>query len=472
MTTNQSEAITAAVAPVVQNITANIPPLDAFKPGWYAVNRTKEPDGEAEVTIYDVIGGWGISAQQFVNDLKAIEATRIHLRLNTPGGEIFDGTAIHNALVEHPAEIIVHVDGVAASAGSFIAMSGDEIRMADNAYMMIHNARGGVMGEADDMRRYADLLEKMNGVIAGMYERKTGKPRKHWQALMDDETWFTAEEAKAQGLADVVESPTKKASGVKAAFDFKIYNKIPDPVRRMWGIDSKTSAAPAATLAPETLPENQSQSASDVPASATSTKETSMSTPDTTPAPTQPAASPAVAAAEQRQHQMVELNKTAIENFKEQGRQSGVPEGQKAEYERVIAILDIHKGQHLNVAEKSIRLKHSPDFALMAFEQATEADARLKESLDAKNLEISRLLALQATGGYSGGLSMALASTVDDDKRQGPLTTDEAKAQAEHEWDTSPTARKSARTKDIYVLARTAELDGTHRTFAREQIEA
>jgi ATP-dependent Clp protease protease subunit len=96
---------------------------------WYAVNA-KAGDAEAEVMIYDAIGAWGITADKLVRDIKAIDASRINVRLNTPGGEVFDGTAIHNALKSHPARVIVHIDGLAASAGSFIALAGDEIRMA------------------------------------------------------------------------------------------------------------------------------------------------------------------------------------------------------------------------------------------------------------------------------------------------------------------------------------------------------
>jgi ATP-dependent protease ClpP protease subunit len=125
---------------------------------WYAINNKAEDDA-AEISIYDAIGSFGVTAAQFVGDLKQIKAKTINVRLNTPGGSLFDGTAIYNALRSHPARVVVHVDGVAASAGSFVAMSGDEVRMADNAYLMIHNARGGVMGESEDMRRYADTLD-------------------------------------------------------------------------------------------------------------------------------------------------------------------------------------------------------------------------------------------------------------------------------------------------------------------------
>jgi ATP-dependent protease ClpP protease subunit len=157
--------------PTPEAIATAVAPRSRRSARWYAINR-KENTDEAEISIYDEIGAYGVNAEDFVRDLKAITASRINLRLNTPGGEVFDATAIYNALIEHPARIDVHIDGVAASAGSYIAMSGDEIRMADNAYMMIHNAQGGVVGEAEDMRKYAEVLDKMNDNIAGMYDRK------------------------------------------------------------------------------------------------------------------------------------------------------------------------------------------------------------------------------------------------------------------------------------------------------------
>src|SRR5690349_3999363 len=95
---------------------------------WYAITA-KATNDSAEVSIYDAVGGYGVTADQFVRDLKAIDAKTINLRLNTPGGGVFDGTAIYNALRAHPANVVVHIDGLAASVGSVIAMAGDEIRI-------------------------------------------------------------------------------------------------------------------------------------------------------------------------------------------------------------------------------------------------------------------------------------------------------------------------------------------------------
>ncbi|AVP67324.1 hypothetical protein C7H75_04785 [Prescottella equi] len=112
---------------------------------WYTIRNADTTDTPAEVLIYDEIGSswWGgVSAKSFAKDLSAVEATDITVRLNSPGGDVFEGIAILNALRNHKARITVYVDGIAASAASFIAMAGDEIVMCRNAEMMIHDAWG------------------------------------------------------------------------------------------------------------------------------------------------------------------------------------------------------------------------------------------------------------------------------------------------------------------------------------------
>jgi ATP-dependent protease ClpP protease subunit len=138
---------------------------------WYAV-VAKSAD-EAEVMIYDEIGMFGVSAKQFVTDVKGIDAKRITVALNTPGGDVFDGIAIYNALRQHDATINVRIDGLAASCGSLIAMAGDTIEMAANAYLMIHNPWTFAVGDAADMRKQADVLDKLEGT--------TGRDLRHPQ---------------------------------------------------------------------------------------------------------------------------------------------------------------------------------------------------------------------------------------------------------------------------------------------------
>jgi ATP-dependent protease ClpP protease subunit len=308
-------------------------PISAAPNGqWYIVNEDKEKD-EAEILIYDVIGGWGITAQSFIDRLKNITAKTINIRLNTPGGEVFDATAIYNALRSHPARVVAYVDGVAASAGSVIAMSGDEVRMADNSYMMIHEAHGGVMGEAGEMRKYADLLEKINDNIAGSYQKKTGKSRKYWRDKMADESWFTADEAKAEGLSDATFTASKKAEGAKANFDFKIYNKIPDAVKAMWGITNQTSPP-----APE--PSQSSEPAQALPKETQPMAETS-----TIVAPAQTPAAGSSVTQENQQQQLSRLTNDAISRHIESGKVVGRAEGRQALMDEFRAIVGACAGR-------------------------------------------------------------------------------------------------------------------------------
>ncbi|MGB2560193.1 MAG: head maturation protease, ClpP-related [Akkermansiaceae bacterium] len=177
---------------------------------------TAENGREAEVSIYDAIGGYDINAKQFVSDLNEIQAETIHLRINSPGGSVIDGTAIFNALKRHSAKVITHVDGLAASMASVIAMAGDEVHMADNALMMIHNPWTISMGDADELRADADLLDKMQASILSAYGRSQYEPEEI-KDLMDAETWFTAQEAFDAGLVDHIEGGLRAAAADFAA---------------------------------------------------------------------------------------------------------------------------------------------------------------------------------------------------------------------------------------------------------------
>ncbi len=180
----------------------------------------------AEVLIYDTIGGGffseGITSKDFRKELKAIKAETINLRINSPGGDVFEAAAMFAALNEHPARIEVDVDGLAASCASWLAMTGDEVRVSSNGMMMIHDPYGGVMGGANDMRRMADLLEKSKGQILDAYARKAKESRDTLSQWMSDETWLTGAEAVEAGLADKVTGEIKIAACVDLAkFNFK-----------------------------------------------------------------------------------------------------------------------------------------------------------------------------------------------------------------------------------------------------------
>jgi ATP-dependent Clp protease protease subunit len=163
----------------------------------------------AEIYIYEDVGeGWfgGVSAKQFSADLKALgSVSTIDVRINSYGGEVFDGLAIYRQLVEHPAKIVVHIDGVAASIASVIAMAGDEIRIAEAGFVMIHPAQGGVLGCASDMRDMADLLDKITASIVDVYQKRTGASADDIAGWVAADTWFTGREALDAGFADVID---------------------------------------------------------------------------------------------------------------------------------------------------------------------------------------------------------------------------------------------------------------------------
>ena len=161
-------------------------------------------NARGEIWLYDQVGeGWfgGISAKDFAQQVTLLgKVDTINLHINSPGGSVFDGVAIYNVLKNHPADIEVDIDGVAASIASVIAMAGNEIRIAANAMMMIHDPVGMSMGGAGDMRKTADLLDQIKGVIVDTYAKRTGQPADALETWMSDETWMGA--AEVPGSAD------------------------------------------------------------------------------------------------------------------------------------------------------------------------------------------------------------------------------------------------------------------------------
>ena len=184
-----------------------------MKKAWYQIRNAADADtGPAELLIYDEIDSWfGVAPEDLVRDLSQIDDQReVVVRLNSPGGYVYDGITILNALRGRQGKVTVIVDGLAASAASFIAMAGDEVVMNRNAEMMIHNAKGFVSGGFADMRKMADNLERLNANIASVYAEKAGGTVEDWLAVMADETWFTAQEAVDAGLADRTEEPRER----------------------------------------------------------------------------------------------------------------------------------------------------------------------------------------------------------------------------------------------------------------------
>jgi ATP-dependent Clp protease protease subunit len=205
-------------------------PSENAKPnGYRVVARSKD---NAEIYLYGIIGGdWfgeGVTAKQFADDLKALGNVKtIDLRINSEGGSVFDGKAMYSLLNEHPAKITVHIDGLAASAASFVAMAGDSIEIAEGGFVMIHNAYMIAMGDAREMRRSADMLDTVNNTIIDVYQSRTKGDRKAIAKMMDDETWMTGAEAVKNGFADKMVENLKVAASVSNPDAIKAFRNIP-----------------------------------------------------------------------------------------------------------------------------------------------------------------------------------------------------------------------------------------------------
>ena len=184
---------------------------------WYEIKMKAD---KAEVWIYDQIGedfwsGGGVTAKSFQKELSAIKASQIDLHINSPGGSVFDGVAIYNLLKNHAANVTTFIDGIAASIASVIALAGDKVVMAANALYMIHNPTGVVVGSAKSMRETADILDKVRDTMANVYVKKTKTDPIEMQAMMEAETWMTADEALAAGFIDEVSDEMDIAACVK-----------------------------------------------------------------------------------------------------------------------------------------------------------------------------------------------------------------------------------------------------------------
>jgi len=173
-------------------------------------------DGEAEVYLYDLIGdywGEGISAQQFADDLAALtDATRITIRINSPGGAVFDGITMYNALRRLKIPSVAAVDGVAASAAALVAMGAQRVTMAETARLMIHEAMGTTQGRASDHRDMAAVLDGINETQIGVFADKSATSRAKVAEWLAAETWFSAEQAHAAGFSDATTEPLRVAA--------------------------------------------------------------------------------------------------------------------------------------------------------------------------------------------------------------------------------------------------------------------
>lgn len=198
---------------------------------------------EAEIDIFDIIvdDDWmgGRSGTAFVEEVRAMgKVSQITVNVTSGGGQVWPAEMIYNTLVNHPARVVMNVIGIAASAASFVVMAGDERKMAANAMMMIH--RGMIMsfGNSKELRESANLLDKIDETISGIYAQRTGRPVEEIIDMMDAETWMTAQEAKDFGFIDTI-TPNKT---IAACCDLSIYNNVPKTAQQ-WVADAHEAAS-------------------------------------------------------------------------------------------------------------------------------------------------------------------------------------------------------------------------------------
>ncbi len=243
------------------------------------IEITAKDDGSAEILIYDQIGEsfWseGITAKQFAKDIKKFgPVDNIDVRINSPGGSVFEGLAIYNQLKQHPANVHVYIDGIALSMASVIAMAGDEITMAENGLLMVHNPRGNASGESKDLKRVALMMDKARAGMVKAYASRSGSSNEEIEAMLDTETWLDSAESVEAGFVDNV---ITDAPAMAAHFDMPEGIRIPPHVTSQYYELLGSSEQPKQTLTTKEVK----------PVATTSTNDTA---PAADPAPTGPVA--------------------------------------------------------------------------------------------------------------------------------------------------------------------------------------
>ncbi|MEA3389382.1 MAG: Clp protease ClpP [Pseudomonadota bacterium] len=203
--------------------------------------RAEVSDDTATIYVYDVIDAyWGVSAADMAKTLAGITAPNIVLRINSPGGDVFEARAMMAQLVGHSATVTAKIDGLAASAASFLALAASTVEIAEGGFFMIHKGWTWMMGNADDFRDASNLLDKVDGSIVETYASKSGKSADEILAWMKDETWFTGQEAVDAGFCDQI-MPTTPTSGANArAFNLAVYDKAPKALIEPAPVDEAT----------------------------------------------------------------------------------------------------------------------------------------------------------------------------------------------------------------------------------------
>jgi ATP-dependent Clp protease, protease subunit len=178
--------------------------------------RADSTDTGAHIYVYDVIDAWwGASAAALIEALAGVGDRLVHLHINSPGGDVFEARAMASAIVAHPGQVITHIDGLAASAATYLALAGNEVRMTEGGLFMVHNSWTLAYGNKAELRSTADLLDKIDSTILADYAKRTGAGADQVRAWMDAETWFTPQEALDAKFIDAIDTNTKRDAGAK-----------------------------------------------------------------------------------------------------------------------------------------------------------------------------------------------------------------------------------------------------------------
>lgn len=232
----QKRAIPGMSRTMMINPRASLAGVDAANGQcWYEIRALAA--GRVEIFLYDVIGGWGITAQQFVTDCKeagVFEASAVDLHIHSPGGDVMQGFAIYNTLSRLKAKVDIWVDGVAASMASMIVcLPGATVHMPENAWLMVHKPWGGIAGDSDDMRDYADWLDRNEALMLSAYMNKTGLGQEELEAMLKAETWLNGAEAVEKGFADTLE-PELQAAACVNENKLKDYQNMPEQIKSLF----------------------------------------------------------------------------------------------------------------------------------------------------------------------------------------------------------------------------------------------
>lgn len=195
---------------------------------WYKIKNNASET--SDVYLFNDIGTFGITAQSFIDEIKEYDNKELNIHINSLGGEVFEGMAIYSIIQRRKAKTTVYIEGIAASIASVIALAADEVIMSENSLLMIHNAWGGTQGDARDMRKQADVLDKITNEIAEVYVKKTKIPYDEVIEMMNEETWLTAKEAVALGFVNSISEPIKVAAKYDVSRFKNITNKKVDTI--------------------------------------------------------------------------------------------------------------------------------------------------------------------------------------------------------------------------------------------------